>query len=1015
MATQRRYKNLAAAGSEYSRYLPEKGEGFRGLSAGGGSEEGLLAAAENMWRDPENPEGGALVTVPGYRRLFSFEGEVHGIHRAPPEWGECGEENPLLFLHAGRVLYRVVGEEEPHAVGALSDAPSVSFFMNGALYLLDGTGYFCLKKRGEEYVLSPVSLDATVPLVAKDGLAVNPCNHLTGLFSQRERALGERVLDTYLSEKEFGTENGRYRYMGSSPFLQTDSIVLDMGEYKGSEARVISWAPRNHVGPETDPFQSVSAEDATGGVDSAITAVAISPRNMEGNYPIALYGGVFGGLSALRHLYFGGDTSERGGVYTLGEEGDTSLTRMGVPLTLHFGFSAREMERYFSDLPHFLRVLPPNAVLSPGESILLDGGGSITAGEYAAPQTMSDGVVVTKHLPSAPEADKIYLTEGEGGYRITCGSGVTVGKRAYLYGQIPDENGRLLHTVCIRIYVKGEGEEMTPSADVFDDGALPLAFPPFLPASGILSAVREGREEVASHLINRRGEVECAVVLTPPDEGELTLTFEGVQELFFSEGECADGAKDGVPPLALISGCRHAAVFEGRVFLSGNPAFPAHVFYSAENDAAYFPSGSHLFEGGGATTGLLPADGVLLILKRERILFATGRESAASPMGRVYETERGVLGVGSAGAACSFFDDAVVLTDKGVYGLDRESFTLSRTMGSRSRRIESLLLSEPREGAFMVEWCGYLCLFVGNRVYLADSRTAFNDGGRQYEWLLLTGVGGSEAPFLYRTVTGALCFGEYTEEEGLFVRQGEALLPLGVAEREESIPPDEVFSAPVFASDGKTLVAESVLFTKKGELCLPVTKSAERMEEGELLPPRYPTSVAGRLYFAAGNVLYLFNTDKRGKPFSENGVITEVPKGALHPGWYSFDGRPIRSFFVTARDDCGIPHLKKSTAHGGLVLHAAVMDGGAFSLSVRTDRESVWREIDRFTTSPAHFGGTDFSSLRFGGEGRAILGCKERERGWAEKQYRLSDGGFCHPFGIYTLSYRYTVAGKIKS
>ena len=62
--------------------------------------------------------------------------------------------------------------------------------------------------------------------------------------------------------------------------------------------------------------------------------------------------------------------------------------------------------------------------------------------------------------------------------------------------------------------------------------------------------------------------------------------------------------------------------------------------------------------------------------------------------------------------------------------------TTEQVIAHRSSLVDRKLTAEPYYGGMVLEeWEGYLFVFIGNKVYLADSRTAFaNENHIEYEW-----------------------------------------------------------------------------------------------------------------------------------------------------------------------------------------------------------------------------------------------------------------------------------------
>ena len=89
------------------------------------------------------------------------------------------------------------------------------------------------------------------------------------------------------------------------------------------------------------------------------------------------------------------------------------------------------------------------------------------------------------------------------------------------------------------------------------------------------------------------------------------------------------------------------------------------------------------------------------------------------------------------------------------------------------------------------------------------------------------------------------------------------------------------------------------------------------------------------------------------------------------------------------------------------------MRNSAFTLSVRSERED-WKYVEDFTLSDNSFYQTDFENLSFEDGPRTILASSEKLKRWCEKQLYLFSDGFRRPFGVYGLSYCYTLAGRVR-
>lgn len=125
----------------------------------------------------------------------------------------------------------------------------------------------------------------------------------------------------------------------------------------------------------------------------------------------------------------------------------------------------------------------------------------------------------------------------------------------------------------------------------------------------------------------------------------------------------------------IIEHCTIATIFDNRVFLSGNPEYPNHIFYSGRNptgyiDASYF--GVLNFQQDGV--GIAPIRGMVVVADTLAVLkgdtqedgatyFHTPRETGQDLQPKVYPYQQGLSGAGCLGAAINFLDDPVLFQD----------------------------------------------------------------------------------------------------------------------------------------------------------------------------------------------------------------------------------------------------------------------------------------------------------------------------------------------------------------
>lgn len=473
-----------------------------------------------------------------------------------------------------------------------------------------------------------------------------------------------------------------------------------------------------------------------------------------------------------------------------------------------------------------------------------------------------------------------------------------------------------------------------------------------------------------------------------------------------------------------LNGCTKCAVFNGRVFLTGNPDLPNTVFYNQRNltgasDPTYFGAYNYINDGTGNTPNveLLATPSYLMVLKSDTvqdgsIYYHTPSDNTSSDqtvrnlMPRIYPSISGAAGIGSAGrtvpgaTVCNFLDDPVFLSRRGLDAVGKETLNLERTVTHRSSNVDRLLVREDLAGAALAEWKGYLLILVNGNVYMADSRSLAQhpDGSYQYEWFYLTGIGAWESynpQFRY-------CTGWPMTDSG--VRLDEYRLGGGALVGDEF-----KISAIEGIADGEVIVSsassgddELTIYTVNG--CVVEQIDGELRGEGTFYGANKMAVVGERLFFGTENgYLFCVNSDMR----DGEGIL---PRDA-----YTFNGCAYESGCATRLDDCGQMGLAKCTVPGTVVAEFKMMPGSKcharVSLNGRDFKDLTMKGI---TSSRFDFGGFDFSTFAFNENENNIAVLREITRDFVRKQYYIYSDGFKEPFGFCGLSYNYYVKGKIR-
>ena len=229
-----------------------------------------------------------------------------------------------------------------------------------------------------------------------------------------------------------------------------------------------------------------------------------------------------------------------------------------------------------------------------------------------------------------------------------------------------------------------------------------------------------------------------------------------------------------------IWNCSLATVFDNRVFFSGNPHYPNTVWHSSLDDPTYVSDLDYYIEGqdGMPVTAMVAGNNALWVLKKpspENNSIFYHVPTIDSEYGKIYPSTHSNIATGCVGSGANFNDDIVFFSDNGMEGISGD-ITTEQVISHRSSMVDAKLLKEENyENMILEEWNGYLLVFIGNKVYLADSRAMHQiENHFEYEWfyweletsVICTAVhdgilyAGTEDGYLYRFVEGRSSRGE---------------------------------------------------------------------------------------------------------------------------------------------------------------------------------------------------------------------------------------------------------------
>ena len=189
-----------------------------------------------------------------------------------------------------------------------------------------------------------------------------------------------------------------------------------------------------------------------------------------------------------------------------------------------------------------------------------------------------------------------------------------------------------------------------------------------------------------------------------------------------------------------ILNCTLLQVFDNRVFFSGNKDYPNTVWHCSLNDPTYCSDLDYYNEGldTAAVKGLVAGNNALWVFREPSQANTTvfyHTPTIDADYGKIYPSQHSSVTTGCAGKAINFNDDIVFFSDRGMEGISGD-VTTEQVLGHRSSLVDRKMITEKDyKKMILAEWEGYLLVFVGNKVYLADSRSGFtNLDHTEYEW-----------------------------------------------------------------------------------------------------------------------------------------------------------------------------------------------------------------------------------------------------------------------------------------
>ena len=186
--------------------------------------------------------------------------------------------------------------------------------------------------------------------------------------------------------------------------------------------------------------------------------------------------------------------------------------------------------------------------------------------------------------------------------------------------------------------------------------------------------------------------------------------------------------------------CTLMQVFDNRVFFSGNPDYPNTVWHCSLNDPSYCSDTDYYREGMDKAhiRGMVAGNNALWVFREPSSANTTvfyHTPTIDEEYGKIYPSAHSSVTIGCVGRAINFNDDIVFFSERGMEGISGD-VTTEQVVAHRSSLVDRKMIAEPDyKDMLLAEWEGYLFVFIGNRAYLADSRTAFTvENHFEYDW-----------------------------------------------------------------------------------------------------------------------------------------------------------------------------------------------------------------------------------------------------------------------------------------
>lgn len=982
MSTLKYQANLANSTSQYNAYLGAGG--FRGVDVSDDPSKingTRFANATNMWKDYENQSGIAVETMPGYRKLKSTNASINGIFRYVYNIGEV-DEQCYIVVHSGSSLWVYTwqdfmnGNTEVHYVVSKGDSiikneKSNAFQYRNRFFILQN-GYFELTRTESDsgvvsFSIQQVTTNGYTPTTFIDGVEYEQANALSDYVINKYNDIGTPIEDITIVPSVPSYNIPLYNRLDNTIIANGNSSIESTNNFVYHEQLWYKQIPTNNK----------------------YYIVRIT-SNIQTQCGISFYAK---------------PSNASNETVNLGEQ--------------QFTLYPEETKTFICSMEMVPQDYIATFELSPLNNI-----------DATVEVSVVDFEFTQSFLASETEVfDNIHWVGDED---ITASGTGASDKKA----------------------------DRSAQTGIF--------FYPRLISSKSKSLTISD-EFTSLNLFYRITDTESTTKNTTIPAGySLSIKYKAVPTSFTSAGEYTPfSSSHSVSMSEAINGCKLFDIFDDRIFVSGNPKLPNTIFYANRDNTGYvnptYFGVLNWFDCGVSNepiTAMVHNANNLIVLKGNTIQdsvisFYTPWQTQQDIIPKAYIRNDGLPGKGCIGFACNLRDDIVFLSETGLEGIDRQTVNTERSIGHRSSLVDAKLLSEDLQSAMYCEWKDYLViLFPSGNAYMADTKQVSRiNGYNQYEWYLLNDV------FTWTNDTNAYhyatAFPESIIEDGECSIDGKSAgvyvtitdntlgqIDMCVIDAisDNPLPTEtsiynEIQSVNVNRgkdADGNDIIvkyigipteiigynidtphAAYILLEKQEEkICIDTTSTNK---------PTFLTEFNGLMIFGTDNGdICVFNTDKRGvRPERLKDEYTEQEykskySTTIDAEWYDRCGHAYLSGIETAFDNANVPHLTKDTIKKSCVVEVKLGITSSFSSQFRTDRDG-WSEPSLVAIRNNDFSDNNLFKADFTTNSNAALAVTEKTKKWVVKQYRMYSDKWRTPFGIYGISYRYSIHGRIKN